>query len=676
MLGYDSRTSFTISNSNSANSFDGYLAEFYYIDGTALDATSFGETSNGIWVPKQYSGSYGTNGFYLSFADSGNIGDDLSGNGNDWTANNLAASDVVPDSPTNNFAVLNAIVNVPSRTLSEGNLKVTFPNSSGKTSFANFSMKTGKFYWEGYLNTGTRPVPGLTDTRNISAYQQAGATDAFVGASTVLNPVGDAIGVRWDNALMKNGSIITSSFFGSAVAVGQTFGIAFDADTGEVWFSQNGTWVNTGGTSSTTLDPSNPDITVATGTEYTPAIGHENCSWIYNFGQDSTFAGATTAGGNSDANGYGDFAYSPPSGFLALCTANLPEPSIGPNSDTTSDEHFNTVLYSGTGSPQSITGVGFQPDFVWIKGRSNARRHMLFDVVRGVQNRLISDDTNTELTMTDGLSSFDVDGFTEGGNLNTGNSGDTLVAWNWKAGGTAVSNTEGSITSSVSANQDAGFSIVSYTGTGANATVGHGLLASAPEMIIVKSRTNAYNWTVYHSGTASDPETDYLVLDVNNAVSDFNTVWNDTAPTNSVFSLGSFIRSNNASADLIAYCFHSVEGFSKVGSYEGNSSGTEGPFVFTGFAPSFVMGKAIDQTGRWWMYDSARSPQMNYSIGTGAYLAADLTSVEAADSGVNAIQLLSNGFKVNTTNGEWNGSGLTYIYLAFAEAPFKYANAR
>jgi hypothetical protein len=143
-----------------------------------------------------------------------------------------------------------------------------------------------------------------------------------------------------------------------------------------------------------------------------------------------------------------------------------------------------------------------------------------------------------------------------------------------------------------------------------------------------------------------------------------------------VFSLGSFIRSNNASADLIAYCFHSVEGFSKVGSYEGNSSGTEGPFVFTGFAPSFVMGKAIDQTGRWWMYDSARSPQMNYSIGTGAYLAADLTSVEAADSGVNAIQLLSNGFKVNTTNGEWNGSGLTYIYLAFAEAPFKYANAR
>jgi hypothetical protein len=668
MLGYDSRTSFTISNSNSANSFDGYLAEFHYIDGTALDATSFGETINGIWVPKQYSGSYGTNGFYLSFADSAAIGDDLSGNTNDWTANNLAASDVVLDSPTNVFPTINLLdPTITTSAISEANLKITEVgnNLGGKASFA--VPATGKWYWECYCfaDLAQEMWNGITGiTTNSSGDGRGGSSNSNTYGASWSNYSGSNYYIRKFIAGVESAE---SGSFGTTKHT--VLGIAIDRDANEAKFYKDNALQFTTSISATQ--------------EYFPAGGmgggtNATTIQVWNFGQDSTFAGNKTAGGNADGNGVGDFFYAPPSGFLALCSANLDEPAIGPNSTTTSDQNFNTLLYTGDGTTsRSITGVGFAPDFVWGKCRSNAEDHILSDTVRGANKKLESNNTGVEDTSTAAtLSGFESDGFTgpssAPGNINV--SGRTYVAWNWKAGGTAVSNTDGSITSSVSAAPDAGFSIVTWTGNGTDgATIGHGL--TSPEFSIVKNRDATTNWDVcwadFSGGTS---------LNLDDTTAEFSPTQGYQTLGASTITLnngGSGVtRVNTNTQDYVAYVFKSVEGYSKVGSYEGNSSGTNGPFVFTGFAPSFVMGKAIDQTGRWWMYDSARSPQMNYSIGTGAYLAANLTNVEAADSGVNAIQLLSNGFKVNTTNGEWNGSGLTYIYLAFAEAPFKYANAR
>jgi hypothetical protein len=664
MLGYDSRTSFTISNSNSANSFDGYLAEFHYIDGTALDATSFGETINGIWVPKQYSGSYGTNGFYLSFADSAAIGDDLSGNTNDWTANNLAASDVVLDSPTNVFPTINLLdPTITTSAISEANLKITEVgnNLGGKASFA--VPATGKWYWECYCfaDLAQEMWNGITGiTTNSSGDGRGGSSNSNTYGASWSNYSGSNYYIRKFIAGVESAE---SGSFGTTKHT--VLGIAIDRDANEAKFYKDNALQFTTSISATQ--------------EYFPAGGmgggtNATTIQVWNFGQDSTFAGNKTAGGNADGNGVGDFFYAPPSGFLALCTSNLDEPAIGPNSTTASDEHFNTVLYSGTGASNSITGVNFQSDFTWIKSRSSAYNNVLWDIVRGATKQLSSNTTGAESTQAQGLTSFDSDGFTLGTNANINNSGSTYAAWNWKAGGTAVSNTNGSITSSVSANPDAGFSVVTWVGNNADgATVGHGL--TDPEFSIVKNRDSGTNWDVCWSGFTSGTS---LNLDTTAAEFSPTTGYQQLGTSTITLKNGGvgIGRVNGTPDDYVAYVFKSVEGFSKVGSYEGNSSGTNGPFVFTGFAPSFVMGKAIDQTGRWWMYDSARSPQMNYSIGTGAYLAANLTNVEAADSGVNAIQLLSNGFKVNTTNGEWNGSGLTYIYLAFAEAPFKYANAR
>ena len=279
-----------------------------------------------------------------------------------------------------------------------------------------------------------------------------------------------------------------------------------------------------------------------------------------------------------DSNGIGDFYYAPPAGFLALCTSNLPSVDVIPS------EHFNTVLYTGNGSTQSIA-VGFQPDFTWIKSRSAAENNSLFDSVRGISEYLFSNSTSEELLFNgNGLTSFDSDGFevTGGSGYAVNTSSATYAAWNWKAGGSAVSNTNGSITSSVSANPAAGFSIVSYTGTGANATVGHGLTLAAPEMVIVKSRDTANSWNTWHEAL---PATNYVVLNSTQAAQAYAPLWNSTAPTSSVFSLGTDQGGNKSSDAFIAYAFHSVDGYSKVGSYTGNGS-TDGPFVHCGFRPA------------------------------------------------------------------------------------------
>jgi hypothetical protein len=325
-----------------------------------------------------------------------------------------------------------------------------------------------------------------------------------------------------------------------------------------------------------------------------------------------------------------------------------------------STDYFNTVLYTGNSTTgHAITGVGFQPDFVWTKGRSDADPNYVHDVVRTVSNRL-----NTAATTGEAgglLSSFDADGFTisSTGDGNNG-TGHTYASWNWLASNTTASNTDGSITSTVSANTTSGFSIVSYTGTGSNATVGHGL-SSAPKMVIVKERDNANNWFVYHSSLGA---TKQLILQETDAEASFTATWNDTEPTSSVFSVGTNLGTNRSGGGLIAYCFAEKKGFSKFGSYTGNGN-ADGTFVYTGFKPAFVMVKRSNNTQGWYMLDNKRNtfnPEDKY--------------LEANDSDAEATftfcDFLSNGFKarVDNTGTGFNFSGDTYIYMAFAESPF------
>ena len=326
-------------------------------------------------------------------------------------------------------------------------------------------------------------------------------------------------------------------------------------------------------------------------------------------------------------------------------------------------DYFNTKLYTGTGSSGSkaITGVGFQPDWLWIKNRTVAQEHWLADSVRGTTKFLESNSTNAESSDgATGLASFDSDGFTLGtGSDRTNDLNESMVAWCWLAGGTASSNTDGSITSSVSANTTAGFSIVSFTGTAANATVGHGL-GVAPACFITKSRVNAENWGFYHQSLGNGKQ---LELNTTAAQKTSSAYYNNTSPTSTVFSIGT-ADSTNDNQNMIAYCFAEIKGYSKFGSYTGNGS-TDGTFVYTGFKPAFIILKNTSNAQNWYMYDNKRS-DFNLS---NDHIYADLSNAEVANSS-HGIDILSNGWKIKTSNDGWNGSGENYIYMAFAENPF------
>jgi len=331
--------------------------------------------------------------------------------------------------------------------------------------------------------------------------------------------------------------------------------------------------------------------------------------------------------------------------------------------------YFNTKLYTANAtSSTAITGVGFQPDWLWIKNRTNAYNHESFDSVRGATKRILPNDTDAETTVS-GVTSFDSDGFTLGDAYNANkDSGNSIVAWCWKAGGSASSNSDGSITSSVSANTTAGFSIVSYTGTGSNATIGHGL-GSVPAWIITKNRDATQPWRIYHKLVdASAPEDYGMILNDSSVRDNDNTAWNDTAPTSSVFSVGSSANTNNSSDDFIAYCFNEKIGFSKFGTYTGNGN-TYGPYIHTGFKPAWVMGKRTDTTNNWYIFDSTRN---TFNV-TDKKLRADTNSAENVDSS-KTIDILSNGVKIRSSDPEFNASGGTYIFMAFAESPFVNGN--
>ena len=334
--------------------------------------------------------------------------------------------------------------------------------------------------------------------------------------------------------------------------------------------------------------------------------------------------------------------------------------------------YFQTTLYTGNGGTNAITNTGnsdLQPDWIWFKRRDGADNHIVFDVVRGVTKAIYPDLDNAEDNLADSLASFNSDGFTLGADTGSGGSingsSETNVAWQWKAGGSASSNSDGSITSSVSASTDAGFSIVSYTGNATNgATVGHGL-GAVPEMLIGKDLSDTSGWGVWNKDLTNGGYR--LTLSTTDAQSDDTALFGGssrTVPTSSVFTLGSGGGLNGANANII-YAFSSVKGYSKIGSYTGNGN-LDGPFCFTGFKPAFVLGKRTDSAGGWWLSDNKRSSGFNLND---EYLVADSSNAEQND-GSFASDFLSNGWKARATNGNFNADGGKYIYMAFAESPF------
>jgi hypothetical protein len=635
--------------------FQGYLAEVHFLDGVRKLAVDFGETGDyGEWKPIEYSGTYGTNGFYLDFADSGNLGDDESGNGNDFAVNGITADDQMLDTPTNNFPVLNPNCCHQDMSISEGFTKLT-GDASGGTYGCAATMSipsTGKWYWEVY-------VENLDSNRPNHYY---GVDETEVLTHRTVNKLGSGhLSTTYcyqsnGNGTRNSGS---ESAYGAAWSDNDIIGVALDMDNGTLKYYRNNTAESSGANAFTGLGSKNLVPTFAL---YRDGANVAPNTCIVNFGQDSSFAGNQTSQGNQDGNDIGDFYYTPPTDYLALCTSNLPTPAVVPS------EHFDTVIYSGSSSSITINDVGFQPDMLWAKKRSGGEAHALVDAVRGVAPRLETNNNNA--AESGGITSFDSDGFTvSGGSGRFSENGHTYVGWMWKANGSGSANTDGDIDSTISANTDAKFSIVTYTGVGGEPkTVAHGLGVS-PEFIIIKKTNSSANWAVWHKDLADN----YAFEGLNNtgaAVSGGSPISKYVdAVSSTLVSLGDAGENNQDNDVYVMYCWAGVEGYSKAGSYDGNSN-ADGTFVYTGFRPAYVMVKRVNTTDSWLIQDNKRETY-NEMDDT---LAANSSGAEDADTGGMPIDFLSNGIKMRGSGGDFNVS--EYIYIAFAETPFKYATAR
>ena len=651
----------TGSTSNPDNVLGGYLADIAFVDGQSLGPDSFGETGDyGEWKPIDVSAlTFGTNGYHLDFADASAMGNDANGS-NNFSVYNITANDQMLDSPTNNFAVLNPLARDSSVILREGNLLFYRAANMTRPALSTIGLgSTQKWYCEFHERSGTNIYAGVQwEGTNVNTYPHAAGTYAYVANA--------------DGGYYQNGSY--TSFNSSMTSGDKIRSIAYDAATGKMWIGANGTFSGNPAAGSGEL------LTVPSAYRHQMYFvgAKDNASattaGIANFGQDSSFAGNKTPQGNQDSNGIGDFYYAPPSGFLSLCTKSLPSVDVIPS------EHFNPVLWTGNGTDgRDITNIGFTPDFVWIKSRSLGSSHLLNDTVRGANKSLFSEGTTAETPNNGGgyLDAFVTDGFsvTSGGSGDAAvnDNGATYVAWNWKAGGSAVSNTNGTITSSVSANPSAGFSIVSYTGSGSAGTVGTGLSQRA-DLIITKGRSNSGNWATWHKDLtgAFASNGGYAYLNSTGAAAATTVFYDGTGFTSSVFKWrGGNENVNQSSRTYISYCFHSVDGYSRVGSFVGNGSETAGPFVHCGFKPKFLLVKRATDVGSWFLFDTERSPHnvMN------AKFSAENSGAEESDTSWN-IDFLSNGFKLRSPHVYMNSGSNTHIFIAFAETPFKHSNSR
>ena len=532
-----------------------------------------------------------------------------------------------------------------SSTFSNGNLQATTSGGSGyPLETVNFYTPpgTGKWYWEfqlsalsgsNYTMVGMLPTDSDYQQGNSNTPKEAGGVQVYVGYDGDVDTATGAATAGTDTAT-----------FG----VGDILGWAFDAENGTVKCYKNG---------------------VAQGTQFTSVrtdVGWAFCVTDYDNSATATYI----------INfGQRPFAYTPPTGYLSLCTTNLPDPTIADGSTA-----FDVALWTGNGTSQTISGLNFSPDLVWNKSRSTTRQNHLVDTVRGTGKRLFSDSTEVENSASTNLTAFNSDGFDLGSSADVNQNGTTFVGWTWDAGTSTVSNTDGSITSNVRANASAGFSIATYTGNGTiNSTVGHGLNA-APSLVIIKNRSNSYNWAVLHTsvgttGTTLDGSAEYymLQLDGNAARNNFtnDNIWNPTNTTVKVNGEGTANWVNANGDNYVMYSWTPIDQYSSFGSYQGNGS-TDGPFVYTGHRSQFLLVKQSSASGEdWWIVDTARE---TFNAQDQILLPNSSNSEITTSNPI--IDILSNGFKLRNTNARFNASGATYVFASFASHPFKTARAR
>ena len=765
--------------------FNGYLASFQFIDGTALSPTDFGKyNEDGVWVPQDYTGTYGTNGFHLKFDSSGyngsgGIGADHSGNGNDFTATGFdtAAIGVWTERL---FSSTKSTIDFTSTSTAYNSATYAFDNNTSLATQTNATTDSSLIFRPAFPLTNVTQIRVWNDTADMENGYNGGNTSSATGGSWATVYSGPAITVNniftqsdnraKINAIEVNGTVLVDNtdndvdYFDTPTSNYATFnpldpfaGGLTNANlaitTGTSRESAPGTIGTNSGKFYVELNcdqpPTNPpnrqyalylvpasgmtnstpslsagayEVEIISGTNFKVATnnsnvvsgtlssvpaanfkiqvlfnagtrelycGIDNENWLRSDGTiSSTFdeneptivlpepdSGVYTIGSNiyngTGSINYGQmpFQYTPPTGFSALQTNNLAEPTIKNGKD-----HFDVALYTGNSStPPTVTGLNFQPDFIWIKIYSSGSNHSLYDSIRGATKVICSSSTSDE--KTDGEITPTSDGFTVGADNtiigSTNSNGHNYVAWCWKAGGSSSSIAVGSIdgtnptiASTVSANTDAGFSIVSYDGTGANATVGHGL-TEPPECVIYKRREASINWVVYHKDLAA---TEYLELNSPSVTQPATNMFNSLRPTNSVLNIGTNTHINVTPAEgFIAYCWHSVEGYSKFGNYTG-SSGTNNSFIYLGFTPAFLMVKCTSHSGNWVIKDTSRSPN-NPSVDN--LYANDVVGNQSALG----IDLLSNGFKIREERTDTGYDTREYIYMAFASSPFGGENA-
>ena len=533
------------------------------------------------------------------------------------------------DTCTNNFCVWSDVF--PKRsgnwTLSEGNRKATYSSSTDCGCPGSIGVSgAGTWYFE-ITASSSYTLAGIVSSTAIATGDLASSTPGN-GFSDLG---GVAYGYYANNGYKLGGPSNTYASYGATFANTDVIGVAFDAANGTLTFYKNG---STQGEAFTSIDTSET---------WFPFVH----TW-------------TNEPGVLLNNGQTAFAHTPPTGYVGINTTNLLEASAPAIEDGSA--HFQATTYSGNGSSNEINqseNSQFQPDLVWLKERSGGNHGTLIDAVRGANKGLYPSLAFAEYTESN--LSFDADGFslsTTGSAAQVNASSQTYIGWQWLAGNATSTPSGGSVSSTVSVNQTAGFSIVSWTGTGANATIAHGLNA-VPSWILVKNRDSAgNNWAVYHVSLGN---THHIFLDSTNAMTAGDR-WQDTTPTSTVFSVDGTTDVNKSTDDMIAYCWCEKPGFSKFGSYEGNDA-ADGPFIELGFKPAFLMIKNIDASGGWPMYDNARTPfnPSNKNIN------ADQNAAEYSPD--YPIDFLSNGFKIRDAQTYVNDAN-TYIYMAFAEHPF------
>ena len=670
---------------NDAGWWGGQMADWIMIDGTA-SISDFGEFKNGVWKPVDPSGlTFGNNGFWLDFKSPSDPGNDASGNNNDFTnIGSIATHDILIDSPTfnpdsngGNYCTFNSTVKGTNGTLSEGNLKAVEGGTGGANHICTMGASSGKWYWEGRIDSigaYSQPIFGISGGAATNSFNTAPSGEGYE-VNLAFNSHNSS------GAMLSTGGSVSNNLFGTVSetetgtttrSTGDIITVALDIDNKKIWYGYNGSWFNSGNPAT----GSNPQQTwTGSGFDIFPLLQNFGSTTTMNFGQEGTFGGAITAGGNSDDTGYGDFKYAPPTGFLALCAGNLPTAEEVDPAETDDDypqKLFAPNLYTGDGaSTLTISGMDLQPDLTWIKNRDTTDGHCLFDSTRGVTKLLASDSTAIEVTDADTLKSWTSDGYTVGADVKVNTSGEDYVGWNWRAnGGTTTSNGNGSLASVTQTDPSGCFSIGTYTANATNSTIGHGL-SVAPNLIILKKRDNqTKNWMVWGTGLGNDTQ-GYISLNTTGAMQTDSQIWQNTAPTSSVFSVNYGTTETNApSGDLfVFYAFANCDGYIKTGTYIGNAD-DDGAFVYTGFRPAMMILREYGAVDNWGIYDNKR---LGYNDDN-AVLYPDTTGAEENQAS-RAIDILSNGFKLRTSNATFNASG-NYLYLAMAHNPFQYATAR